>query len=123
MKSASKFAQTFSVSTDPVTGTAYTSQYDIFTVGAGYLDIQAAIAATDIVGGTAQSPTATYDSATGNVYLINNPAAVWDTNAIWGSNVVWGSIVMSSGEAAARMPVRIQHSWPAATTEATACAL
>src|SRR5205823_58074 len=35
MKSATKFGQTFSVSTDPVTNTSYTSQYDLFTIGAG----------------------------------------------------------------------------------------
>jgi len=28
---------------DPVTGQTHTSQYDIFTVGAGYLDIWAAL--------------------------------------------------------------------------------
>ena len=35
MKTASKTFPTTSVATDPVTGVTYTSQYDIFTVGAG----------------------------------------------------------------------------------------
>src|SRR2546425_1173791 len=69
MKSATKFGQTFSVSTDPVTNTSYTSQYDLFTIGAGYLDVQAALAVTDTITGSAQSPTVTYDSVTGTAYV------------------------------------------------------
>jgi serine protease AprX len=69
MTTASKFGQTSSVATDPVTGISYTSQYDIFTVGAGYLDIPAALASNDLATGSAQSPVAAYDSATGKVYL------------------------------------------------------
>jgi len=53
-----------------VTGISYSSQYDIFTVGAGYLDIPAALASNDLAAGSAQSPTAAYDSATGSVYLV-----------------------------------------------------
>jgi len=43
MKTASKFAPGFSTATDPVTGVTYTSEYDIFTIGAGYLNIPAAL--------------------------------------------------------------------------------
>ncbi|MDH3786052.1 MAG: S8 family peptidase, partial [Acidobacteriota bacterium] len=43
MKTASKAFPTTSTATDPVTGDSYTSQYDIFTVGAGYVDIAAAL--------------------------------------------------------------------------------
>src|SRR6202030_2915855 len=39
MKSASKDFPAVPVAVDPVPGVAYTSKYDIFTVGAGYLDI------------------------------------------------------------------------------------
>ena len=38
MKTASKSFPTSSVAVDPATGISYTSYYDIFTVGAGYLD-------------------------------------------------------------------------------------
>ncbi len=46
MKTAYKTFPPYSVATDPVTGITYTSQYDIFTVGAGYLDIAAALTNT-----------------------------------------------------------------------------
>jgi hypothetical protein len=42
MKTASKTFPTLSTATDPTTGISYTSYYDIFTVGAGYVDIYAA---------------------------------------------------------------------------------
>jgi len=51
MKTAYKaFPQSSSVY-DPTTGITYTSQYDVFTVGAGYLDIAAALASTDLASG------------------------------------------------------------------------
>jgi len=44
MKTASKSFPAYSTATDPTTGATYTSEYDIFTVGAGYLDVAAALA-------------------------------------------------------------------------------
>jgi chitodextrinase len=41
------------------------SQYDIFTVGAGYLDVWAALNSTDTAQGTAVSPQASFNSKTG----------------------------------------------------------
>ncbi len=43
MKTASKFFPTSSTAVDPLTRAQYTSQYDIFTIGAGYLDVWAAL--------------------------------------------------------------------------------
>ena len=40
MKTASKTFPTSSVAFDEVTGESFVSQYDIFTIGAGYLDVQ-----------------------------------------------------------------------------------
>jgi hypothetical protein len=48
MKSAYKTFPRSSTAKDPATGKSYSSQYDIFTVGAGYLDIQAALSSTDL---------------------------------------------------------------------------
>ena len=48
MLTASKVFPTSSIATDPVTGQVFVSYYDIFTVGAGYLDIQAALNNTDL---------------------------------------------------------------------------
>jgi serine protease AprX len=91
MKTAYKtFPQSSSVY-DPTTGNTYTSQYDVFTVGAGYLDIAAALASTDLASGTAMSPTAVYNSKTGTVSLSSDPSSVWGTSATWSGPAVWGS--------------------------------
>lgn len=91
MKTAYK---TFPVSSsvyDPTTGITYTDQYDIFTVGAGYVDLAAALASTDLATGTAMSPTAVYNSQTGKVYLTSDPSSVWGTSFNWSGPAVWGS--------------------------------
>jgi serine protease AprX len=44
MKTASKSFPSGSVITDPTTGQSFAIQYDLFTVGAGYLDLDAALA-------------------------------------------------------------------------------
>jgi len=91
MKTAYKTFPQFSSVYDPTSGNTYTSQYDVFTVGAGYLDIAAALASTDLASGTAMSPTAIYDSSTGNVYLSSDPSAVWGTSPTWSGPAVWGN--------------------------------
>jgi serine protease AprX len=95
MKTASKAFPATSTATDPLTGTTYTSQYDIFTVGAGYLDIVAALASSDLAAGPALSPTAVYDSASGNVYLVSDSSAVWGSTAVWDNAAVWGTNVFA----------------------------
>ncbi len=109
MKTASKNFPTISTVADPVTGEQFVSQYDIFTVGAGYLDVAAMLMSSDTpTSGTAESPTVTYDEATGEVFLVSGDTAIWGrdelfgetaiwgraliegTTAIWGRNVVWG---------------------------------
>src|SRR6266704_2993498 len=61
MKTASKTFPASSSVTDPTTGITYTDYYDIFTIGAGYLDIAAALSSNDLAGASAVSPTAVYD--------------------------------------------------------------
>ena len=89
----------YSSATDPVTGTIYASQYDIFTVGAGYLDVWAALNNSDTLpaGNSAQSPTAQYDSLTGKVKVVFGTNLVWGDSLVWGANLVWGSSVLVSG--------------------------
>ena len=65
MRTAYKTFPTSSQATDPTTGIVYTSYYDIFTVGAGYLDIGAALADTETFTGTAISPVVVFNSITG----------------------------------------------------------
>jgi len=76
---------------DPATGTIYSSQYDIFTVGAGYLDVQALLNDQNVPEGTALSPTAVYDADSNNVYLVTDQQAVWGTKGVWGTQAVWGT--------------------------------
>jgi serine protease AprX len=90
MKSASKTFPTSSSVYDPGTGVTYTSYYDIFTVGAGYMDLAAALASTDTATGTAMSPTAVYDPVTGDVFLARNPSSVWGSSSVWSAPVVYG---------------------------------
>ena len=96
MKSAYKTFPRSSTAKDPTTGKSYTSQYDIFTVGAGYLDIQAALSSTDLAPltcGIAKSPAVARDSS-GNIYLVTGSSVLWGGSILWGTSVVWGSSVL-----------------------------
>src|SRR5271165_2727077 len=102
-------------------GTTYNVQSDVFTVGAGYLDLQAALMNTDLAPGVAKSPTAYYDPSSGNAYFLADSttpwgnsamwggaattagADIWSPAAVWGENVflpnsaMWGGAVTNSG--------------------------
>jgi hypothetical protein len=78
------------------------------TIGAGYLDVAAALANKDLANGTAMSPTASYDASTGNVYLTYDPSSIWDSSnlygerevgsasTIWSTQTVWGTLVVDA---------------------------
>src|SRR5438067_419890 len=83
MKTASKNFPASSTVTDPTTGITYTDYYDIFTIGAGYLDVAAALSSNDTADASAVSPTAVYDPRTHNVYLVTGTSVVWGTDALW----------------------------------------
>ena len=96
MKSAYKTFPRSSTATDPITGKTYTSQYDVFTVGAGYLDIQAALSNTDLAPrtfGSAESPAVARDKS-GNVYIVTGSSVLWGGSIMWGTSVVWGTSVL-----------------------------
>src|SRR5258708_22201300 len=95
MKTAWKQFPATSTYYDPDTQSTYTSQYDIFTVGAGYLDIGAALNNIERPAGAALSPTAVYDSATQTAHLVNGQSVIWGGSASWGSSVIWGCPVAS----------------------------
>jgi serine protease AprX len=98
MKTAYKTFPPSSTANDPVTGIAYNSYYDIFTVGAGYLDVGAALANTDVAPpnvGAAMSPSVQYDATSGTVSLINGSSVVWGQSLVWGQSVVWGQTVLN----------------------------
>jgi serine protease AprX len=86
--------KTFPASSTVTDGSqTYTDYYDIFTVGAGYLDLGAALASIDDVpaSGTALSPIANYDDASGTVTLSYDPSSAYANRAVWNSQTVWGA--------------------------------
>ena len=99
MKTASKTFPSTSSVYDPTTGITYTAQYDIFTVGAGYVDLAAALADTELPNQSAMSPTAVYNSSTGTVTLSSDSSAVWGTSQAWSGPAVWGSSQFVGGSA------------------------
>jgi len=107
MKTATKSFPLSSTAIDPVTGAIYTSQYDIFTIGAGYLDVWGALNSNDSVpaGSTAASPIAIFKLSTAVVTVVNDKTtvsgahAVWGTG-VWGTTAVWGTSAFVDGQAA-----------------------
>ena len=96
MKTASKSLPASSTSTDPVTGVTYYIQNDIFTVGAGYLDVEEALASNDTPStsvGVARSP-AVAVNLLGDVYIVKDSSVLWGTSVLWGNSVVWGTSVI-----------------------------
>jgi serine protease AprX len=93
MDTASKSFPQSSTVTDPTTGQTFTDYYDIFTVGAGYIDLAAALSSINNVpaNGTAWSPVASYQSGNGAVTLAFDPSSIWSQQAVWGTNSVWAS--------------------------------
>src|SRR5260370_37705310 len=91
MKTAYKAFRVSSTVVDPLTGVTYVSEHDIFTVGAGYLDIGAALANSDVATGNALSPTAVYDSTQNSGYLVHAAGSTWDSSVVWGPSGVWGT--------------------------------
>jgi serine protease AprX len=94
----------FSSSND-TSGNVYNNEYDIFTYGAGYLDIDAALGDTDLATGVALSPTAVFNSSTDTVTIENTApdsvfagsSVVWGANSVvWADSVVWGANQISS---------------------------
>jgi serine protease AprX len=84
-------------------GNLYNNEYDLFTYGTGYLDIDAALADSNLATGVALSPTAVVNS-NGSITITNTSSSafggasvVWGaTSVVWGNSVVWGSNAITS---------------------------
>jgi serine protease AprX len=103
MKTAWKGIGRFTWSSDFL-GNFYNNEYDLFTYGAGYLNVAAALGNTDLAMGVALSRTAVFNS-NGSVTVQNTSldpvfsgsSVVWGaTSVVWGNSVVWGSNVLSA---------------------------
>jgi serine protease AprX len=97
MKTASKTFPLFSTATDPATNRTYVSAYDMFTVGAGYLNVAAALANSDVAMKSSASPYAQYGAQTLAGRVVLTPSLVWNSSAAWSLPAVWGSTVLSQG--------------------------
>src|SRR5260370_8683006 len=79
-------------------GGTYSLQHDLFAVGAGYLDVAAALSSTDLAPatlGNAKSPMVGQDPLTHQIYIVADTTSVWNTSVVWGNSAVWGSSVLS----------------------------
>jgi serine protease AprX len=103
MKTAWKGVGQYTYSHDSL-GNLYNNEYDLFTYGAGYLNIDAALGSTDVATGSALSPTAVFN-ANGSVTITNTTpdsnfagsSVVWGaTSVVWGDSVVWGANTISA---------------------------
>jgi serine protease AprX len=95
MKTARKILPSYMSGTDLISNVTYMNQADVFTVGAGYLDIFAALQNNDRVTLPALSPTAVFNSASKKVTMFRAMNVVWGDNIVWGDNVVWGDMLFS----------------------------
>jgi serine protease AprX len=78
------------------TGITYTANYDIFTIGAGYLDIGKTVSAALVNGGsvpsgTAMSPIAVYNSTTEQTAATVDPSALWTLSGPWSASSAYGN--------------------------------
>jgi serine protease AprX len=102
MKTAWKGIVPYTSSTDDL-GNVYPNENDLFTYGAGYLDVDAALLNTDLATGVALSPTAV-PNANGSATITNTSnsnftgsSVVWGSNpTVWANSVVWGSGALSA---------------------------
>jgi serine protease AprX len=78
-------------------GKSYFSQYDVFTIGAGYLDIYSSLKSTDVVNGGASSPIAYRNTASGKYGYVNSQSITWGNSITWGSSIVWGNSIVWGG--------------------------
>ncbi len=84
-------------------GNMYNNEYDIFTYGAGYLDVNAALGNTDLATGVALSQTAvlgqngvTVKNTTPDSTFAGSSVVWGSTSVVWGNSVVWGSNALSA---------------------------
>jgi serine protease AprX len=90
MTSAYKMFPASSVATDPVTGISYTSYYDVYTRGAGYLDLAAALQSKEPPANEdALSPAVAYETMSGKANLMFDRASIWNDSGVWQRAAEW----------------------------------
>jgi serine protease AprX len=71
----------------------FTNRYDMFTVGAGLLDIPAALQNTGTAGNS-KSPYVKRDPNSTNLYMVVDGG--WNSSSSWGTSVIWGGNIGGS---------------------------
>ena len=97
MKTAYKMGLSSTSAYVPHLSRSFTDFYDMFSVGSGLLNLQSAIANTDLAPatiGSALSPAVVYNPLTRTVSLVEGNSTVGSTSVVWGSSVVWGASVV-----------------------------
>ncbi len=109
MKTARRYFPKTASIYDSTTNTTYNLKHDLFSIGAGMLDISAAFFNTEKPTSSAASPQAYYDAiakkvkvnwnSTGAVNVVWGETGNFASNVVWGenvsgSNVVWGENVV-----------------------------
>ena len=95
MKTSTKSFPSSSSVYDAAANVTYVSHYDLFTVGAGYLDTVSALSSNDFAKGSAQSPIAYYDTVEKAVKIQTAANSIWGAGSTWATNVVWGDMVLN----------------------------
>jgi serine protease AprX len=97
MKTASKMSLTSTSAWVPHLSQTFTSLYDLFSVGAGMMNVQAAMSNTDLAPatvGSALSPAVNYNTSNGTVSLVYGNSVLAPTSIVWGSSIVWGTSIV-----------------------------
>jgi serine protease AprX len=94
MKTAGKTFPVSSTATDPTTGENYTSYYDVFTIGAGYVDIAAALSNHGEPYLSSVSPSSSYDPASQTGHFVLPLMSNWKWLPQWSTSEVWGTTVL-----------------------------
>ncbi|MFY9646001.1 MAG: hypothetical protein WAK29_12525, partial [Terriglobales bacterium] len=69
--------------------------HDLFTIGAGELNITAALANHDLASGSAASPAVTFNAAKNQTQLVTGSSVLWGSSVVWGTSVVWSTSEVS----------------------------
>jgi len=101
MKSAQKVSTLYATAYDHLTLAPFSLQSDVLEVGAGYLDIQAALNNHDLTTLPAVSASAILASVSGKnqVSIQRNYATVWGSSVVWGDSLVYGTYVIAGTNA------------------------
>jgi hypothetical protein len=82
---------------------AFRASGDVFTIGAGYLDISGTVSAALVNGGSvpagsAMSPIAVYNSVSEQTTATVDPSALWTVSRPWSASSVYGSNTFISSD-------------------------